>query len=129
MAEAYLKFAGRGVAHAYSAGCEPAKAVQPIVLDTLREAGVRPGGLTPKSWSVFTLAQAPHIDLVVYLCDPQTMAPAPVWRGKPGKIVLKPYCSNAFDLHKMRPYQALEAFAEIRTLVDSLLIDIQEMAA
>ena len=129
MAEAYMKVAGRGVAHAYSAGCHPAEAVHSIVLKTIWDAGVRHGGLMPKSWNVFTLARAPSIDLVVYLCDPLTMGPAPVWPGKPGKIVLKPSCSNADDLKRMRPYEALEAFAEIRTLADSLLIDMREVAA
>ncbi len=124
-----MKFAGRGIAHAYSAGCQPAQAVHSIVLDTLRDAGVRHSGLMPKSWVAFTLAQAPNIDLVVYLCDPQTMSPAPAWRGKPAKMILKPSCSNADDLQRMRPHEAIEAFAEVRTLVDSLLIEIHEMAA
>lgn len=124
MAEAYMTAAGRGIARAHSAGCEPATAVHPMALTTLRAAGVRHSGLTPKSWEIFSLAREPKMDLIVYLCDPRLMTQKPVWRGEPLEMVLKPSGADVAEMPGVRQSEMLEVFAEVRTLADSLLLDM-----
>ncbi|MGE0769554.1 MAG: metalloregulator ArsR/SmtB family transcription factor [Hyphomicrobiaceae bacterium] len=69
LAEAILEKVGRGRFHAYSAGTEPAAAPMPEVLDRLRVMGHDINGLRSKSWTEFTVANAPKVDFVITLCD------------------------------------------------------------
>lgn len=124
MAEAYTNVAGRGIARAYSAGCQPASSVHPVALATLRAAGVRHSGLAPKSWNQFAHDGEFRMDLVVYLSDPRSMTQRPAWRGAPPEMVLKPSGSDVVEIPGARQSEMLEVFAEIRTLADSLLLDM-----
>jgi len=71
MAEAILEKIGRGKFHAYSAGSMPADAPMPEVLERLRVMGHDVSGLRSKSWNEFTGPDAPRMDFVLTLCDPQ----------------------------------------------------------
>lgn len=71
MAEAILEKIGRGRFNAYSAGSTPADAPMPEVLERLTILGHDVSHLRSKSWNEFTGPDAPRMDFVVTLCDPQ----------------------------------------------------------
>lgn len=69
MAEAILRNLGADGFSAFSAGPSPAARPQPLVLAALREKGIATGGLRSKSWDEFVGPGAPHMDIVVALCE------------------------------------------------------------
>lgn len=71
MAEAILEKIGRGKFHAYSAGSMPADAPMPEVLERLAVMGHDVSRLRSKSWNEFAGPDAPRMDFVLTLCDPQ----------------------------------------------------------
>jgi len=85
LAEAMLNHMGQGRFVAYSAGSSPRAHQQPhpLALETLRKAGVAIDGLHSKSWDVFTAANAPHMDLVITVCDNAAGEVCPYWPGQP----------------------------------------------
>jgi arsenate reductase len=71
MAEAILEKVGRGRFNAYSAGSAPGDAPMPEVLERLVILGHDVSALRSKSWNEFTGPDAPRMDFVLTLCDPQ----------------------------------------------------------
>jgi arsenate reductase len=71
MAEAILEKTGRGRFNAYSAGSAPADAPMPEVLERLAVMGHDVSRLRSKSWNEFTGPDAPRMDFVLTLCDPE----------------------------------------------------------
>lgn len=71
--------------HAYSAGRTPSPDHQPhpLALRALEDAGIPTAGLHSKNWDYFGHAGAPHMDLVVTLCDQAAGEPCPNWPGQP----------------------------------------------
>ena len=71
LAEALLNHMSRGKFKAYSAGSSPKENQKPnpMAITTLEKAGVPTAGLTSKSWDVFATPDAPHMDLVITVCD------------------------------------------------------------
>ena len=71
LAEALLNHLGRGRFKAYSAGSSPRENQQPnpLALEVLQKEGVSNEGLHSKSWDVFSLPDAPQMDLVITVCD------------------------------------------------------------
>ena len=85
LAEALLNHLGRGSFKAYSAGSSPRENQQPnpMALNTLESAGISTEGLRSKSWDEFALADAPHMDLVITVCDNAAGEVCPFWPGQP----------------------------------------------
>lgn len=85
LAEATLNHIGRGRFRAYSAGSSPRRNQQPnpMALQVLREAGVPTEGLRSKAWDEFAAPGAPHMDLVITVCDNAAGEGCPVWPGHP----------------------------------------------
>lgn len=83
MAEAILEKVGRGRFHAYSAGSMPADAPMPEVLDRLVRMGHDTSSLRSKSWDAFTGPEAPRMDFVLTLCDPDDGEVCPDLGDKP----------------------------------------------
>jgi ArsR family transcriptional regulator, arsenate/arsenite/antimonite-responsive transcriptional repressor / arsenate reductase (thioredoxin) len=71
MAEAILEKISRGKFNAYSAGSTPADAPMPEVLERLKVMGHNVSRLRSKSWNEFAGPDAPRMDFVLTLCDPQ----------------------------------------------------------
>lgn len=85
LAEALLNHLGQGRFEAYSAGSSPAhnQVPNPLALETLQHAGIATEGLHSKSWDVFAEANAPHMDLVITVCDSAAGEVCPFWPGQP----------------------------------------------
>jgi protein-tyrosine-phosphatase len=85
LAEAILNHMGRGRFKAYSAGSSPRDNQQPnpLGLQVLQQAGISIEGLHSKSWDEFGKPDAPHMDLVITVCDNAAGEVCPYWPGQP----------------------------------------------
>lgn len=85
LAEAILNHIGRGRFKGYSAGSSPRANQQPnpLGLQVLQQAGISIEGLSSKSWDVFGKPDAPHMDLVITVCDNAAGEVCPYWPGQP----------------------------------------------
>ena len=85
LAEALLNHMGQGKFKAYSAGSSPRDNQKPnsMAIATLERAGISTAGLTSKSWDVFATPDAPHMDLVITVCDNAAGEVCPYWPGQP----------------------------------------------
>lgn len=85
LAEAMLNHIGRGRFKAYSAGSSPRdnQKPNPMALTVLQAAGIATDALTSKSWDEFAKPDAPHMDLVITVCDNAAGEVCPYWPGQP----------------------------------------------
>ena len=85
LAEALLNHMSQGKFKAYSAGSSPKENQKPnpMAITTLEKAGISTAGLTSKSWDVFATPDAPHMDLVITVCDNAAGEVCPYWPGQP----------------------------------------------
>jgi arsenate reductase (thioredoxin) len=85
LAEAALNHMAGGRFRAYSAGSSPRTNQQPnpMALEVLRKAGIATEGLHSKSWDAFGQPGAPHMDLVITVCDNAAGEVCPYWPGQP----------------------------------------------
>jgi protein-tyrosine-phosphatase len=70
---------------AYSAGSSPRENQQPnpLGLQVLKAAGIDTSYLSSKSWDEFAKPDAPHMDLVITVCDNAAGEVCPYWPGQP----------------------------------------------
>ena len=85
LAEAILNHIGKGRFQAFSAGSSPRENQQPnpLALQVLESAGISTEGLHSKSWDEFGTLDAPHMDLVITVCDNAAGEVCPIWPGHP----------------------------------------------
>ncbi|RYF40439.1 MAG: arsenate reductase ArsC [Comamonadaceae bacterium] len=85
LAEAVLNHIGQGRFRAFSAGSSPRENQQPnpLGVQVLQGAGIATEGLRSKSWDEFAAADAPHMDLVITVCDNAAGEQCPYWPGQP----------------------------------------------
>jgi arsenate reductase len=83
MAEVVLNQLGRGRFNAFSAGSHPAGQVNPYTIEQLKRQGYPVDDLFSKSWSVFAENDAPHMDMIITVCDNAAGEVCPVWPGRP----------------------------------------------
>jgi len=89
LAEALLNHIAKGASgtqfKAYSAGSSPRDNQQPnpLGLQVLQAAGIATDGLRSKSWDEFAKPDAPHMDLVITVCDNAAGEVCPYWPGQP----------------------------------------------
>jgi len=80
-----LNHLGKGRFKAFSAGSSPRdnQKPNPLAIETLSHAGISTDGLHSKSWDEFAKADAPHMDLVITVCDNAAGEVCPYWPGHP----------------------------------------------
>ncbi|MES2635259.1 MAG: arsenate reductase ArsC [Pseudomonadota bacterium] len=85
LAEALLNHIGGDRFQAFSAGSSPRENQQPnpLALQVLDDAGISTSGLRSKSWDEFGEEGAPHMDLVITVCDNAAGETCPFWPGRP----------------------------------------------
>jgi len=83
LAESIVNHLGAGRFKGYSAGSHPKDRVHPYALDQLASLGFPAAGMHSKSWDVFAVAGAPHMDFVFTVCDDAAGEACPVWPGQP----------------------------------------------
>jgi protein-tyrosine-phosphatase len=85
LAEAVLNHIGKGRFKAFSAGSSPRHNQQPnpLGLQVLEHAGISTQGLRSKSWDEFARSDAPHMDLVITVCDNAAGEVCPFWPAQP----------------------------------------------
>ena len=85
LSEALLNHLGAGKFKAFSAGSSPRENQQPnpLAIQVLNQAGIDTSYLSSKSWDVFAGSNAPHMDLIITVCDNAAGEVCPYWPGKP----------------------------------------------
>ena len=85
LAEAVLNHIGQGRFKGFSAGSSPRENQQPnpLGLRVLKSAGISTDGLSSKSWDDFGNPDAPHMDLVITVCDNAAGEVCPSGPGQP----------------------------------------------
>lgn len=85
LAEALLNAMAGDRFKAYSAGSSPRDNQQPhpLGLQVLQSAGISTEGLRSKHWDEFAAPGAPHMDLIITVCDNAAGELCPVWPGRP----------------------------------------------
>jgi arsenate reductase (thioredoxin) len=106
LSEALLNHLGQGRFKGFSAGSSPRDNQQPnpLGLQVLRDAGISTDGLSSKSWDVFALPDAPHMDLIITVCDNAAGEVCPFWPGNPANAhwsYADPSAGDASDADKL----------------------------
>lgn len=85
LAEAMLNSMAGDRFRAFSAGSSPRENQQPnpLALEALQRAGASIEGLRSKSWEEFAKPEAPHMDLIITVCDNAAGEVCPIWPGHP----------------------------------------------
>ena len=109
LAEALLHHLGKGRFKAYSAGSTPRQNQQPnpLALETLSQAGISVDGLYSKSWDEFGQPGAPHMDLVITVCDNAAGETCPFWPGQPATAhwgYADPSAAEGDEEHKRKAF-------------------------
>lgn len=85
IAESVLNELGQGRFRGYSAGSHPGGTVNPLVLEFVASRHLSIDGARSKSWDEFAASGAPHMDLVITVCDQAAGETCPVWPGHPAR--------------------------------------------
>jgi arsenate reductase (thioredoxin) len=106
LAEALLNHLEQGKFKGYSAGSSPRANQQPnpLGLQVLRDAGIATDGLHSKSWDEFAKPDAPHMDLIITVCDNAAGEECPIWPGHPAAAhwsYADPSAGDAPDAQKL----------------------------
>lgn len=86
LAEALVNHIGAtmgGIVCGFSAGSAPVGQVNPFALEVLEARGLASGDLRSKSWDEFSAADAPHMDVILTVCDNAAGETCPIWPGHP----------------------------------------------
>ncbi len=67
----------------FSAGSTPKGEPHPMALTILKENGHNITGFRSKSWDEFGGADAPHMDIIITVCDNAAGEHCPYWPGHP----------------------------------------------
>ena len=84
MAEALLNTIGRGRFHAFSAGSMPSGRVNPFAIEIARTLGYLTDNIRSKSWDEFAPPGAPHMDIIITVCDNAAGEVCPIWPARDG---------------------------------------------
>jgi protein-tyrosine-phosphatase len=129
LAEAILNDIGHGRFKAFSAGSSPRDNQQPnpLGLQVLQNAGISIDGLRSKTWDEFAAPGAPHMDLVITVCDNAAGEVCPYWPGQPATAhwgFPDPSEGDGTEAQKLEAFRhTLHAFHQRLSLLISLPMD------
>jgi arsenate reductase (thioredoxin) len=83
MSEGLLNILGHGRFNAYSAGTHPSGQIHPYTIELLHSIGYDARDLHSKSWREFEGYNAPHMDIIITVCDQAKGEVCPSWPGHP----------------------------------------------
>ena len=124
LAEALLNHLGGGRFQAYSAGSSPRENQRPhpLGLQVLQKAGIATEGLRSKRWDEFAAPGAPHMDLIITVCDNAAGEACPVWPGHPATAhwgYADPGAGEGSDAEKLEVFR--HALHAIRRRIELLV--------
>ena len=124
LAEALLNHLGGGKFKAFSAGSSPKENQRPnpMALAVLEKAGISTDGLSSKSWDVFATPDAPHMDLVITVCDNAAGEVCPYWPGQPATAhwgYADPSETSGTDVQKLEAFT--QTLLQIKHRLDILV--------
>ena len=83
IAEGVLRQLGGQSFKAFSAGSHPTSAPNPHAIAVLRQHDIDTSFARSKSWDEFAGPKAPHLDLIITVCDNAAGETCPIWPGRP----------------------------------------------
>jgi arsenate reductase (thioredoxin) len=83
MAEGLLSVLGRGRFKVFSAGSMPNGRVNPFAIEKVKAIDYDVSQVRSKSWDEFATPDAPHMDIIITVCDNAAGEVCPVWPGNP----------------------------------------------
>lgn len=83
IAEGVLRQLGGNAFNAFSAGSHPTGMPNPHAIAVLRQHDIDTSFARSKSWDEFAGADAPHLDLIITVCDNAAGETCPIWPGRP----------------------------------------------
>lgn len=85
MAEALITILSKGRFKGYSAGSKPGGKVNPFAIEQIKsfDPAFPTETMRSKSWDEFALAEAPHMDFIITVCDNAAGESCPYWPGRP----------------------------------------------
>lgn len=119
LAEALLNARAESRLRAYSAGSHPRGQVNPLALEVLHTCEIDAAGLRSKSWDEFAVEGAPHMDVVITVCDQAAAESCPFWPGAPVQVhwgLPDPAAVQGSDAER------LAAFAQCFTLTERHIV-------
>ena len=122
LAEAILNVKGEGRFRAYSAGSHPRGEVHPLALEVLKTCGLPIEGLSSKGWETYAAGDAPHMDMVITVCDQAAGEACPLWPGAPVKVhwgLPDPAAVEGSEAERLEAFAA--TFTALEKRIDLLL--------
>lgn len=122
MAEGLLNVLGRGRFRAFSAGSMPTGRVNPFAIEKVQAIGYDVSQARSKSWDEFALAGAPHMDIIITVCDNAAGEICPIWPGHPAAAhwgFPDPAAVEGSDDEKRHAFE--QAFVAIRRRIELLI--------
>ena len=122
MAEALLNTIGSGRFHAFSAGSMPSGRVNPLATEMARTIGYLTDNIRSKSWDEFAQPGAPHMDIIITVCDNAAGEVCPIWPGHPATAhwgFPDPSTAEGSDDEKRKAFD--KVFHAIRRRIDLLV--------
>ncbi len=122
MAEALLATLGKGRFRAFSAGSHPAGKVNPFAIEKTDALVYPRENLRSKNWDEFAIPGAPHMDIIITVCDNAAGEACPIWPGHPATAhwgFPDPAAVEGSDEEKRRAFDLV--FHAIRRRVELLV--------
>jgi len=119
LGEALVNALGDDRFRGYSAGSFPRGIPNPDALSLLEDKGHDTSTLSSKSWDVFAEPGAPHIDIVITVCDNAAGESCPIFPGQQIKAhwgIADPADKGNYDAQRRAAFEEAYRLLEMRIL-------------